>query len=183
MGKENRKRISAFQVFTFLVAVAAFVMSAVSLFLTYDNGRLVKNAHIVLDEVRTSLRERKSTVKPAPAETGAEESPERQKVLEKLKRTIREARSRLKGGKNYNAALKKVEELKSDLQSYQEKWGIKSHVAFDDLKREVTKSVAALKEKASNAGSRLDRLAKRLDSFLHTEKKSASEKPIPSSGK
>ena len=174
MAEETKKKRSIPGVVTFLLALAAFIMSAAALVMSYDNGRLVKDAQNVLEEVREGMKKRETS---SSREKGgeSERKSDFRRLGAELKSKLEEARTRLLESQDHASAKKKLEEIRSELERYQEKWKPTSRVVFNDLRKEVNETIEALREKTRDAGERLENLSKRLPSFLREEEKETSK--------
>ena len=174
MTEETKKQRSIPGVVTFLLALAAFIMSAAALVMSYDNGRLVKDAQNVLEEVREGMKKRETSSSREDRGENARKTDLRRLSAE-LKSKLEEARTRLLESRDYKSAKEKLEEIGSELERYQEKWKPTSRVVFNDRRKEVNETIEALWEKTRDAGDRLENLSKRVPSLLREEEKETSK--------
>ena len=168
MSKEKKKTgISVFVIITFLLALSSFIMSSIALFTTYDNGRLLRNAQIVLDDLNSGIKERRS----AWFHSGNDQQPkkgasEKGKTREYLKTRMDSIRTRFSETLDYQETGRKIEEWKKELVESQNKWGILSPKKFDELNQDLNNTTVALKKKSSDATLKLDALTDQIKVLL-----------------
>jgi hypothetical protein len=171
MTQEKKKGgISAFGIITFVLALLSFVMSSIALFVTYDNGRLLKDAQVVLNDLSSSIRERRSAVFYSEEQKEQKKDPgEKGKTLDNLKNEMDAIRSRFGDTLDYNETGEKIEEWKKKLEESQKKWEILSPKKFEELKQELNNTASALNKKSSDATLKLDTLTDRIRVILKDE--------------
>lgn len=168
MAKEKKKTgLSVFGVITFLLALSSFIMSSIALFTTYDNGRLLRDAQIVLNDLSSGIKERRSAwFYSDKGQQPKKDASEKGKTLEYLKTRMDSIRIRFSETLDYQETSQKIEEWKKELEESQNKWGILSPKKFEELKQDLNSTATALNKKSSDATLKLDTLTDRIKVFL-----------------
>jgi len=166
MAKKEKNRITFFNMVTFFMALAAFLMSGTALLLSYDNGRIVKNGRIVMEEIRQTLENRGEDDAGEDSGSSGEFDQESEKALFRIRENLEKIRLRLKESGDLGAAFEKMKEIRADLVEYSGKWGSRSRPLWNDLKREFDETLALLRQKAAEAGPQLESLSDNLDFLL-----------------
>jgi hypothetical protein len=168
MAQEKKKNgLTAFGIITFLLALSSFIMSSIALFITWDNGRLLRDAQVVLNDLSSGIRERRSTMfyseeQKAPVKSAGEKG----KSLEYLKTGMDSIRTRFSETLDYNETGQKIEEWKKELEESQKKWGILSREKFEELKQDLNNTATSLNKKSPDATLKLDTLTDRIKVLL-----------------
>ncbi|MBN1903284.1 hypothetical protein JW926_18335 [Candidatus Sumerlaeota bacterium] len=169
MAQEKNKKggITAFGIMTFLLALAAFIMSSMALFITYDNGRLLRDAQVVLNDLNSSIRERRSAMFYSGEQSKTEqEQGDKEKILENLGMKMEAIRSRFIDTLDYLETGQKIEEWRKELEETQKKWGFLSGEKFKELREEINNTANAMKNKSPDATLKLDTLSDRINVLL-----------------
>jgi|GEM_PF-3352362 len=169
MGKEKKRRFSFFQLMTFLLALAAFIMSSIALFVTYDNGRLLRDAQVIINEVQTSLKGRKSAFFYSETPVNDEDVKEQKKDIESMKNKIEATRFCLKEEDDYAEARGKIEGLKKDMEDFRKKWDGITEKKHQEINLEIKSLLLSLKKKSAESEAKLDILSKKLDTLVNRE--------------
>ena len=164
---EKKSRVSTFGIITFILALLSFIMSCTALFMTYDNGRLLKDAQTIMSDLRTSVKEKRSAF----FYTGNEKTPqgltEEGKFLHQLKTRVDGTRKELSESRDYAAAKIKLEQINKELTGYQQKAGNLSLRTYNGLKSKLNDILLSLREKSSDSLSKMDSLSQELSTLVN----------------
>jgi len=167
---EKKIRVSTFGVITFLLALASFIMSATALFITYDNGRLLKDARSIMTELGVSVKEKRSAFFYTGNEETSQGLTEEGKFFHNLKIRLDGARKELSESRDYAAARKKVEEINRELIGYQQKAGSLSLRTYNGLKSQCNDILLSLREKSSDSLPKMESLSRELSTLANKKK-------------
>jgi gas vesicle protein len=161
MAKEKQKP-SSFMVFALILAVLAFLMSAVALFVAYDSGKLTRRARMLVEEIRGSLNK---------------------KTLEdewnQIQAKLADAKESLVEYKDTHLTMAKLQEAKQMLLSYKEKITPEYKEKVQSLAEKTESVIESVKEQGKNAGEKIDSLMQAVDRVFKPEA-TVSEKGAPS---
>ena len=159
---EKKSRVSTFGIVTFLLALASFIMSSTALMMTYDNGRLLRDAQTILTELRGSVKDKRSAFFYTGNDQTSQGLTEEGKFLLQLRTRLDEVRKELSESRDYAAARKKLEEINKELVSYQQKAGKLSLRSYNGLKSQISDILLCLREKSSDSLSKMESLSQDL---------------------
>jgi len=168
---EKKSRVSFFAVITFLLALLSFIMSATALFMIYDNGRLLKDARTIVNELGVSVKEKRSAFYYTGNEETSQGLTEEGKFFHSLKTRLDGARKELSESRDYATAKKKVEEINRELIGYQQKAGSLSLRTYNGLKSQLNDILLSLREKSSDSLTKLDSLSRELSTLVNNKEK------------
>ncbi len=150
MAKE-RQRPSALVIFTFILALMAFLMAAAALFLAYDSGKFTRRVRALI-ELPGSVNK---------------------KTLEdewgQIQEKFADAKESLVEYKDTNLTAAKLEEAKAMLVNYKEKITPEYQKKVQALAERTNSVIEAVKERGKNAGEKLDRLMRAVDRVFKPE--------------
>ena len=167
IAPEKKSRVSTFGIITFILALLSFIMSATALLMTYDNGRLLKDAQTIFGELRVSVKEKRSAFFYTGSEQTSPGMTEEGKFLHQLRTRLDGARKELSESRDYAAARKKVEEINRELISYQQKAGSLSLRTYNGLKSQCNDILLSLREKSSDSLPKMESLCRELSTLAN----------------
>lgn len=149
---EEKQRRSALATFAFILALLAFLMAAVALFVAYDSGKFTRRARALVEELRGSLN--KKTL---------------EEEWSQIQEKFADAKQSLVQYKDTHLTAAKLQEAKEMLVKYKEKITPEYKEKVQALAERTDVVIEAVKEQGKNGGEKLDSLMRAVDRVFKPE--------------